>query len=390
MLICPAAIFTITAGIKNGDILRGPPANRFECSRSMISNPPMPEPMNTPTRSAFSGVIWRPDWAMASCAAAKAKWMKRPILRASFFSTKLSGSKFLTSAAKVTGKPVVSNPWMGAIPLAPAISCRHTSGAVLPTPQTSPRPVITTLRVTGYLAPFFSFFSMYSTASFTVLIFSASSSGISRSNASSNCITSSTTSSESAPRSSWKLAPGVTSASSTCNCSTMICFTFSSTAMRASPRIFLELESLSGGNLDPVPLAYNTGPRHENTTIAPKKCEWLRNFKSTVRVGVCKGGWQTGSGEQRTASRKRAEFDAKNTAQRRTLGEVGKGNHDSNFDCRGYCSSCGCVARLLAGKELPSGGEPGAPRAGNGPGNGKGRTSQRIEELTREHYASDW
>ena len=76
----------------------------------MISNPPMPEPMKTPTRSAFSGVIWRPDWAMASWVAAKAKWMKRPILRASFLSTKFSGSKFLTSAAKVTGKPVVSKP----------------------------------------------------------------------------------------------------------------------------------------------------------------------------------------------------------------------------------------------------------------------------------------
>ena len=27
------------------------------CSRSMMSNPPMPEPMCTPTRSSFSGVI---------------------------------------------------------------------------------------------------------------------------------------------------------------------------------------------------------------------------------------------------------------------------------------------------------------------------------------------
>ena len=85
--------------------------------------------------------------------------MKRPILRDSFFSTKFSGSKFLTSAAKVTGKPVVSKPWMGPMPLTPSRSCRQTSEAVLPTPHTSPRPVMTTLRAKDYLPPF-AFFSM--------------------------------------------------------------------------------------------------------------------------------------------------------------------------------------------------------------------------------------
>src|SRR5215472_17091736 len=68
-------------------------------------------------------------------------------------------------------------------------------------------------------------------ASFTVRIFSASSSGISISNASSKAITSSTVSSESAARSSTKEALGVTSPSSTPSCSTIICFTFSSTAV---------------------------------------------------------------------------------------------------------------------------------------------------------------
>src|SRR5439155_14288876 len=70
---------------------------------------------------------------------------------------------------------------------------------------------------------------MKSTASCTVRIFSASSSGISSSKASSKAITSSTVSSESAPRSSTNEALGVTSPSSTPNCSTMICFTLSST-----------------------------------------------------------------------------------------------------------------------------------------------------------------
>src|SRR5450432_1814709 len=67
-------------------------------------------------------------------------------------------------------------------------------------------------------------------ASCTVRIFSASSSGISMSKASSRAITSSTVSSESAPRSSTKKALAVTSPSSTPSCSMIICFTFSSTA----------------------------------------------------------------------------------------------------------------------------------------------------------------
>src|SRR5437016_3340409 len=56
------------------------------------------------------------------------------------------------------------------------------------------------------------------------------------SKASSNAITSSTVSSESAPRSSTNDALGVTSPSSTPSCSTMICLTFSSTAAIRVPR----------------------------------------------------------------------------------------------------------------------------------------------------------
>jgi hypothetical protein len=65
----------------------------------------------------------------------------------------------LTSAAKVTGKPVVSKDWIGPTPLAPASNWPQTSGVVLPTPQISPRPVMTTRRLTGYL-PAFAFLSM--------------------------------------------------------------------------------------------------------------------------------------------------------------------------------------------------------------------------------------
>src|ERR1035438_5413043 len=183
------------------------------------------------------------------------------------------------------------------MPLAPASNCRHTSGAVLPTPHTSPRPVMTTRRFTGYL-PFavFSFFSMYSIASLTVLIFSASSSGISRSKASSNCITSSTTSSESAPRSSWKLAPGVTSASSTCSCSTMICFTFSSTAMPDSPR-FLQNFGCTPGfalpRLRSACLQYRL--RHTNTTTAHKKMRMAPNLQVYRAAGSMERRGRTGN-----------------------------------------------------------------------------------------------
>src|SRR5690242_3673956 len=162
--------------------------------------------------------------------------MNNPIFFTSFFSMKRSGSNCLTSAAKVTGKPVGSKCVIVAAPLLPASRFCHVSSVPTPSALTKPTPVTTTLRA-KFCPPvdlrrqFFAGLAwawMYSTASFTVWIFSASSSGISISNASSNAITNSTMSSESAPRSSTKCAVGVTSASSTPSCSTIICLTFSS------------------------------------------------------------------------------------------------------------------------------------------------------------------
>src|SRR5204863_1546573 len=82
--------------------------------------------------------------------------------------------------------------------------------------------------------------STYAYASRTLCIFSASSSGISISNSSSKRITSSTRSSESAPRSSIKRAFSVTSASSTPNSSTIICLILSCTSDICSP-VFITL-----------------------------------------------------------------------------------------------------------------------------------------------------
>src|SRR6187399_3221527 len=85
---------------------------------------------------------------------------------------------------------------------------------------------------------------MYSTASLTRVIFSASSSGISIPNSSSNAITSSTVSRLSAPRSSTNDASGVTRSSSTPSWSTMIFFTRSATG---SIRLLQGLSSSSSG-----------------------------------------------------------------------------------------------------------------------------------------------
>src|SRR5580765_2611199 len=82
---------------------------------------------------------------------------------------------------------------------------------------------------------------MYSIACWTVVIFSASSSGISVSNSSSSAITSSTVSSESAPRSSTNDDSFLISASLTPSCSATIfltrCSTFSMPVLRAELQI---------------------------------------------------------------------------------------------------------------------------------------------------------
>src|SRR5439155_3969595 len=99
--------------------------------------------------------------------------------------------------------------------------------------------------------------SMYSIASLTRVIFSASSSGISMPNSSSKAITSSTVSSESAPRSSTNDASGVTSSSSTPSCSPMMLLTLSATGIHAS---YMYIPPLTA-NTCPVIYAASSDPR---------------------------------------------------------------------------------------------------------------------------------
>ena len=47
----PAIMLIIDPGTKNGEILRRPPCTYARCVSSIIGNPPMPEPMQTPMRS---------------------------------------------------------------------------------------------------------------------------------------------------------------------------------------------------------------------------------------------------------------------------------------------------------------------------------------------------
>ena len=56
----PAARLMIEAGMKNGEMRRGPPSRSALCSRSMVLNPPMPDAMKTPTRVAMSSVTDEP------------------------------------------------------------------------------------------------------------------------------------------------------------------------------------------------------------------------------------------------------------------------------------------------------------------------------------------
>src|SRR5688572_2359812 len=121
---------------------------------------------------------------------------------------------------------------MRVMPDLPARALSQASATVLPIGLMIPSPVTTTLRRATYDLPWA---LMYSTACDTVVIFSASSSGISVLNSSSSAITSSTVSSESAPRSSTKDDSFLISASFTPSCSAMIfltrCSTFSITSL---------------------------------------------------------------------------------------------------------------------------------------------------------------
>src|SRR3954469_25179044 len=140
----PAARLMIAAGMKKGEIRRGPPSSSALCSRSIVVKPPMPDAMNTPTRGAISRVTFSPESSIANCDAAMANWMKMSIFLTSFFSMNRSGSKSFTSAAKRVENADASNRVIGPMPLRPARSDSQVASVPMPTEDTSPMPVTTT------------------------------------------------------------------------------------------------------------------------------------------------------------------------------------------------------------------------------------------------------
>ncbi len=61
----PDVMFAMSPGMKNGENLSGPPSHTRRCWLSISGRPPMPEPMTTATRSAFSGVTLNPESSIA-------------------------------------------------------------------------------------------------------------------------------------------------------------------------------------------------------------------------------------------------------------------------------------------------------------------------------------
>src|SRR5690242_3899212 len=122
----------------------------------------------------------------------------------------------------------VRNLVMALAPDFPARSAAQLSSTPQASGVTRPRPVTTTRRMQAGQALAL---SIYLTASPTVTMDSAASSGISMPNSSSNAMTSSTVSRLSAPRSSIKDALSVTLSASTFRCSTTIFFTRSAVSL---------------------------------------------------------------------------------------------------------------------------------------------------------------
>src|SRR5258706_2851973 len=144
--IIPATMLMIVPGTKNGDRRRGPLAIFSGILSSIIGRPPMPEPTFTPTRSPFESSITRPASSSASRVAARPKWMKRSLRRVSLSGIQSAEVNPFTSAAMRVGSAEASKRVMGATPLRPARRLSHAWAIPIPTGETMPSPVTTTLR----------------------------------------------------------------------------------------------------------------------------------------------------------------------------------------------------------------------------------------------------
>ena len=143
-------MLAIISGMANGEIFDVWLRSMRSTSFSVMSIPPTPEPIVQPQRNGSgSEAKSTPESATAIFAAASAYWVKRAQRRASLASTPKEGaSKPFTSPAMVTGKPPeTSNFVIVPIPFTPRTAFSQKVARLLPMGETTPMPVMTTLRM---------------------------------------------------------------------------------------------------------------------------------------------------------------------------------------------------------------------------------------------------
>ena len=145
METCPEAILAIIIGTAKGFTLPGPFCSIRNTVSSMVAIPPIPVPITVPAISGFSFSISNLASSTAIRAAATANWALRSICRIVFLSPASAGSKSFTSPAIFTGKSAASNRVIGAMPDLPSKRLFQNFSTPVPTGDTTPRPVITTL-----------------------------------------------------------------------------------------------------------------------------------------------------------------------------------------------------------------------------------------------------
>ena len=109
----------IDPGTKNGEIRFGPFSwSRLEFS-SIVFNPPIPEPTETPILFGSYDELFISESFIQSIAAAIPYWIKGSNLLISFLSRYCSGSKFLIVAANLVSLLLVSKEVISETPLCP-------------------------------------------------------------------------------------------------------------------------------------------------------------------------------------------------------------------------------------------------------------------------------
>jgi hypothetical protein len=149
MFTFAAASFEIISGVVRGGSLSGPAAGSQNLTKpaSVASIPPKQQPTITPIFSLLSVSPVYPESAIACALAAKQNFENRAIFRVAFESIPyFVMSKSFTSAAIFTERRLGSKSVMFEIPHFPFFTLFQVSSTVFPTGETTPNPVITTLR----------------------------------------------------------------------------------------------------------------------------------------------------------------------------------------------------------------------------------------------------